>query len=185
MANYRAKCKELLRFIPDLQCHKCQDVPGPNRNEKNRYSCVDSHTLCEKDKLKCPCGSVVGKNPSPILSKLMKDLPWMCQNYKKGCREIRKNSSELEFHQRKCGFRKVYCPELFCRRKSALPRNFQLLFKDVKKHLNDYHDYNDDEWEIPRFKKKKNVWMKTLTDEPNDFEQFQGGMYLCIYRVSR
>ena len=101
MADYRTKCQELLRFIPDLQCHKCQDVPGPKGNDKNRYSCLDSHTLCEKDKLKCPCGSLVGKNPSSILAKLMKDLPWMCQNYKKGCREIKKNISELEFHQRK------------------------------------------------------------------------------------
>ena len=176
MANYRDKCQELLRFIPDLQCHKCQDVPGPNGNDKNRYSCLDSHTLCEKDKLKCPCGSLVGKNPSPILAKLMKDLPWMCQNYKRGCREIKKSVSELEFHQRNCVFRIVYCPELHCRKESGLPRNFQLLFKDVKKHLNDYHDYGDDNWELSTFKKKRNVWMATLTDEFNDFEQFDEGI---------
>ena len=165
MANYRAKCQELLRFIPDLQCHKCQDVPGPN--EKNRYSCVDSHTLCEKDKLKCPCGSLVGKNPSPILAKLMKDLPWMCQNYKRGCREIKRNIGELEFHQRKCVFRKVYCPKLECRKEAGLPRNFELLFKDVTKHLIDYHD----DWEIPMQQKKKNVWVASITDNRNNFEQ--------------
>ena len=28
MAVYRAKIQELLRLIPDLQCHKCKDVPG-------------------------------------------------------------------------------------------------------------------------------------------------------------
>ena len=28
MAVYRAKIEELLRLIPDLQCHKCKDVPG-------------------------------------------------------------------------------------------------------------------------------------------------------------
>ena len=163
MANYRAKCQELLRFIPDLQCHKCQDVPGPN--EKNRYSCVDSHTLCEKDKLKCPCGSVVGKNPSPILAKLMKDLPWMCQNYKRGCREIKRDIGELEFHQRKCVFRKVYCPKLECPKEFS--RNFQLLFKDVKKHLNDYH------WtfQIPMLPKKKNVWMAELTINPQRYKK--------------
>ena len=166
MANYRAKCQELLCFIPDLQCHKCQDVPGPNGNDKNRYLCLDSHTLCEKDKLKCPCGSVVGKNPSPILAKLMKDLPWMCQNYKRGCREIKRDIGELEFHQRKCVFRKVYCPKLECHKK--LPRNFELLFKDVNKHLNDYHA---DSWAIPMLPSKKNVWMATITDRPNNFEQ--------------
>ena len=166
MANYRAKCQELLRFIPNLQCHKCQDVPGPNGNDKNRYSCVDSHTLCEKDKLKCPCGSVVGKNPSPILAKLMKELPWMCQNYKRGCRKIKRDIGELEFHQRKCVFRKVYCPKLECHKK--LPRNFELLFKDVNKHLNDYHA---DSWAIPMLPSKKNVWMATITDRPNNFEQ--------------
>ena len=166
MADYRAKCQELLRFIPNLQCHKCQDVPGPNGNDKNRYSCVDSHTLCEKDKLKCPCGSVVGKNPSPILAKLMKELPWMCQNYKRGCRKIKRDIGELEFHQRKCVFRKVYCPKLECHKK--LPRNFELLFKDVNKHLNDYHA---DSWAIPMLPSKKNVWMATITDRPNNFEQ--------------
>ena len=114
MANYLAKCQELLRFIPELQCHNCKDVPGPNGNEKNRYSCVDSsHTLCEKDKLRCPCGSLVVKNPSPITAKLIEDLPWMCQNYKRGCREIF-DIGRLEFHQRKCNFRQIQCPDLSC-----------------------------------------------------------------------
>ena len=115
MANYQAKCQELLRFIPDLQCHKCKDVPGPNGSDKNRYSCVDlSHTLCEKDKLKCPCGSLVAKNPSPITAKLIEDLPWMCQNYNRGCREIQTFIPGLEFHQRKCNFRQIQCPDLGC-----------------------------------------------------------------------
>ena len=167
MYNYPVKCKELLRFIPDLQCHKCKDVPGPNGNEDNRYSCVDSsHMLCEKDRFECPCGSLVGKTPSPIIAKLLEDLPWMCQNYKNGCREIKKNIGELEFHQRKCVFRKVYCPKLECHKK--LPRNFELLFKDVNKHLNDYHA---DSWAIPMLPSKKNVWMATITDRPNNFEQ--------------
>ena len=115
MANYQAKSEELLRFIPDLQCHKCKDVPGPNGNEKNRYSCVDfSHTLCEKDKLKCPCGSLVVKNPSPITAKLLEELPWMCKNYKRGCREVQFDIGGLELHQRKCNFRQIQCPDLSC-----------------------------------------------------------------------
>ena len=114
-AIYRAKCQELLRFIPDLQCHKCKDVPGPSGSDKNRYSCVDlSHTLCEKDKLRCPCGSLVVKNPSPITARLLEDLPWMCQNYKRGCREIQFDIGGLEFHQRKCIFRQIQCPDLKC-----------------------------------------------------------------------
>ena len=169
MANYRAKCQELLCFIPDLQCHKCQDVPGPNGNDKNRYLCLDSHTLCEKDKLKCPCGSVVGKNPSPILAKLMKELPWMCQNYKRGCRKIKRDIGELEFHQRNCVFRKVYCPEYNCLKKSGLSRNFELLFKDVIKHLNDYHA--DSSASCPMLPNQKNVWMSKLNGIPNNFEK--------------
>ena len=112
MDNHRAKRQELRRFIPDLQCHKCKDLPGPKENEKNRYFCVDSsHTLCEKDKFKCPCGSLVGKNPSPIIAKLLQDLPWMCQNYKRGCREIKMTISGLEFHQRRIwwAWEKTYC----------------------------------------------------------------------------
>ena len=165
-ANYLAKCQELLRFIPDLQCHKCKDLPGPNENEKNRYSCVNSsHTLCEKDKLKCPCGSLVGKNPSPIIAKLLQNLPWMCQNYKRGCREIRKTIGRLEFHQRECIFRKVYCPSLDCYKESM---NIELLFKDVNKHLGDFHaDYR----EVPMLNGETNRWMVKLTDQKGNFEQ--------------
>ena len=135
MSKYRAKCQEL------LQCHNCKDVPGPREDEKNRYSCTNSsHTLCEKHKLYCLCGSLVGKNPSPIIAKLLQDLPWMCQNYKIGCREIEMTIGGLEFHQRKCIFRKVYCPKLDC------PRNTEPLFKDVMKHMNDIHS---DNLEIP------------------------------------
>ena len=60
MAGLLSKNKELLRLIPDLQCHDCKSVPGPNENQKNRYSCFDaSHILCEEHKAKCPCGSKV------------------------------------------------------------------------------------------------------------------------------
>ena len=118
MTNYRAtwqRRQDLLRFIPDLLCYKCLDVPGPDENGKNRYSCFDSsHTLCEKDKLKCPCGSSVVKNPSPITAKLLEGLPWMCQNYKRGCREICFDIGGLEFHKRKCIFRQIQCPDLNC-----------------------------------------------------------------------
>ena len=163
MANFRAKSAELLRFMPDLQCHECKDVPGPNENENNRYSCFDSsHTLCEKDKLKCPCGSLVGKNPSPIIAKLLEGLPWMCQNYKRGCREIKININGLEIHQRKCIFRKVYCPKFTCS-----SRNIELLFNDVMKHMNDFHG---GDFEIPMVENEKNVWIASITNTSN-FDQ--------------
>ena len=61
MAGFLSKSKELLRLIPDLQCLECKNVPGPNENQANRYSCTNaSHILCEEHKTKCPCGSKVG-----------------------------------------------------------------------------------------------------------------------------
>ena len=33
MAELLSKREELLQFIPDLQCHKCKNVPGPNGNQ--------------------------------------------------------------------------------------------------------------------------------------------------------
>ena len=168
-----AKCQELLRLIPILQCHHCKDVPGPK--EKNRYSCIDSsHTLCEKDKLKCPCRSLVGKNPSPIIAKLLEDLPWMCQNYKRGCREIEMTVSGLEIHQRKCIFRKVYCPKLACSM-DLESRNIELLFKDVMEHIFDSHS-NDSE--ISKIAGETNVWTARLRNSRN-FEQRHKDNSIC------
>ena len=66
MSGLHSKSKELLRLIPDLQCHDCKSVPGPNENQKNRYSCIDSsHILCEEHKTKCPCGSKVNNFLKP------------------------------------------------------------------------------------------------------------------------
>ena len=68
MAGLLSKNKELLRLIPDLQCHDCKSVPGPNENQKNRYSCFDaSHILCEEHKAKCPCGSKVKIFLKPLM----------------------------------------------------------------------------------------------------------------------
>ena len=129
MAVFLSKCKQLRKLIPELQCHKCSNVPGPNWKQKNRYSCIDSsHTLCEKHKIKCPCGSLVGKNPSPVIAKLLQDLPWMCQNYKNGCREIEMNVVDLNHHQEKCIYRKVFCPN-YCEEYA------NILFKNVSNHL--------------------------------------------------
>ena len=130
MAGSISKQDELLRFIPDLQCYKCKNVPGPNGNQKNRYSCTKSaHTLCEEHKTKCACGSNVGESPSPVIANLLQNLPWMCQNYKTGCREAKMNVEDLEHHQGKCIYRQVFCPHVDCEEKG------KVLFKDVIDHL--------------------------------------------------
>ena len=134
MAGLISKHEELLRFISDLQCHKCKNVPGPNGKQKNRYSCFDSsHTLCEEHKTECLCGSKVGKSPSPIIANLLQNLPWMCQNYKTGCRESKMNVDDLEYHQGKCIYRQVFSPNLAC------SINEKVLFKDVVDHLKTAH----------------------------------------------
>ena len=128
--------------------------------------------MCEKDKFRCACGSLVGQNPSPLFSKLIEDLPWMCQNYKRNCREIKTTINELELHQRKCIFRKVYCPNLGC------ARNIDLVFKNVMNHLNDYHDKEHDVIDgrkIQMLKGKKDVWKATLINAPRHFELHNEG----------
>ena len=131
MAGFLSKREELLQFIPYLQCHKCKNVPGPKGSQKNRYSCIQaSHTLCEEHKNECPCGSFVGNSPSPVIAKLLQNLPWMCQHYMNGCREISMNVEELEHHHGKCIYRPVFCPNIACQ-----VQNVNVLFKDVIDHL--------------------------------------------------
>ena len=92
----------------------------------NRYSCTKAaHNLCEEHKTKCPCGSKVGESPSPVIAKLLKNLPWMCQNYKTGCLESKVNVEDLEHHQEICIYRQVFCPNNDCK----------VLFKNLIDHL--------------------------------------------------
>ena len=130
MAGSLSKRQELSGLISELQCHVCKDVPGPNGNKKNRYSCIKAaHTLCEEHKTKCACGSKVVEIPSPVIAKLLMNLPWMCQNYKTGCREIRGNVEDLEDHQVICIYKQVFCPNVDCEEVG------KILFKDVIDHL--------------------------------------------------
>ena len=130
MAGSLSKLEELLGLIPELLCHNCKSVPGPNEKQKNRYSCVNAaHTLCEDHKTECPCGSKVVKSPSRVIAKLLQNLPWMCQNYKTGCLESKVNVEDLEHHQGKCIYRQVFCPHVDCEEKG------KVLFKDVIDHL--------------------------------------------------
>ena len=90
---------------------------------------VTSHVLCEKHKNRCPCGSLVGQVPSSFITEVLQNMPWMCQNYKNGCHEIKMNPEDLECHQRGCIYRLVFCPapSLDCQRN-------KILFKDVFEH---------------------------------------------------
>ena len=130
MAVFLSKCDELLKLIPDLQCHKCKNVPGPNGNKKNRYSCIDAaHTLCEEHRNECLCGSKVVKIPSPVIANLLQNLPWMCQNYRNGCREIKMDVEDLDQHQDQCIYRQAFCPHFGCEEEG------KIIFKDVVCHL--------------------------------------------------
>ena len=127
MAVSLSKREELLGLISELQCHECKKVPGPT--QKDRYSCTDAaHTLCEEHKANCPCGSLVGKIPSPFIAKFLQDKPWMCQNYKNGCLESKMDLVDLEHHRVKCIYRQVFCPRVYCKEK-------KVLFKNVFDHL--------------------------------------------------
>ena len=104
----------------------------------NRYSCIRaSHILCDEHKTGCPCGSFAGNSSSPIIAKLLQNLPWMCQNYKTGCREISMNVEELDHHSGKCIYRLVFCPKMQCQRKNGKV----LLFNDVIDHLGIFHKH--------------------------------------------
>ena len=130
MAVFLSKCDDLLKLIPDLQCHNCKNVPGPNGNQKNRYSCIDAaHTLCEEHRNECLCGSKVVKIPSPVIANLLQNLPWMCQNYRNGCREIKMNVEDLDQHQDQCIYRQAFCPNFECE------DDGKVIFKDVLCHL--------------------------------------------------
>ena len=96
----------------------------------------ESHYLCEKDKALCPCGSNVGKSPSPLVAKLLQDLPWMCNNFKSGCREIKEKTEELEKHQRNCIFRQIFCPDFSCKEKlKFLDLEYHFLATTVHKNI--------------------------------------------------
>ena len=80
----------------------------------------------------------------------------MCQNYKTGCREMKQTINELEFHQQKCIFRRVFCPDLACSKES---RN--IMFKDVMKHINDSHG---NVREIKMLRGQKNIWRVKISN---------------------
>ena len=144
MAGFLSKREELLQFIPYLQCYKCKNVPGPNGIQKNRYSCIHaSHILCEEHKNECSCGSFASNSPSPLIAKLLQNLPWMCQYYMNGCSEISMNVEELGHHHGKCIYRSVFCPNIQCQ-----VQNVNVLFKDVIDHLGVFHKHETIDYQL-------------------------------------
>ena len=98
----------LENMIEYLKCHKCQAIPGPNKDK--RYSChKNSHQLCESCRSKCKCDSSVMETPNLIVEKLLQDLPVYCRNYRRKCRQICDEVKDLEEHEKICDFRILYC----------------------------------------------------------------------------
>ena len=92
---------------------------------------ISGHYVCIKCREKCKCGSIVGKAPSKLASKVLEGLPYFCYQFKFGCQEILW-PEELEEHEKNCKFRKVFCPTLDCQDK-------KIMFKDIMAHLNNKH----------------------------------------------
>ena len=161
--------EDLLKIIQDFQCFKCKRVPGPTGDQCKRYLCENSaHILCEKHKKgrrriwhflksKCPCGSRVDENPSKSIAKKLQNLPWMCQNYQWGCREVKVDAKNLETHHGKCIFRRVICPFEGCEEDDDRKK---VCFKDITDHFNTSH--KDDWYEIDG---ESNKWIERINFE--------------------
>ena len=119
--RFNPKDEHLGKFIETFKCYKCNAIPGPNEDERNRYNCVEnSHTLCETCKKKCKCGSSVGKRPNPMVHQILAELPvpWFCPNYKTGCREKFLKAEDIDEHKKNCIFQMVFCPDFYkCKQK--------------------------------------------------------------------
>lgn len=145
-------------LIPTLQCYSCKSVPGPEENEKSRYNCLnlnESHLLCNDCKSKCSCGSNVCKKPTQAIEKILTQLPWICQNYKNGCRESSQQIDELKIHQKNCIFREIFCP---------FPCNqYKVVFGSLNDHFVETHGFALDEIESKNelevgFDIEENAW---------------------------
>ena len=130
-SRFQIKRESLENVIESLQCYNCKSTPGLGEGEKDRFSCFnESHQLCKDCKNRCKCGSEVGKNPNPILRKMLEDSPMYCPHYKTGCRQVFSKSENLEDHRKGCVFRPVYCPGI-CQD--------EVLFVNVAEHISNIH----------------------------------------------
>lgn len=123
--HFQVKCELLRSLATELMCHNCKNVPSPYENGSNRYQCKDhAQYLCDDCKNKSICAT--NSKPSPIIGKILSDLPWFCCNFVNGCKEIMWEES-LKEHQRKCEFRYVPCPNIHC--------NDMIVFKQYSDHI--------------------------------------------------
>ncbi len=131
---------KLAKWLPNLQCFNCKAVPGPPPNKRKRFICmVQHHPICPDCNGKtCPCNSAVSPKPSETIELLLTELPWYCQSYKNGCREIFSNVEQLEKHQNSCVFRNVQCPRLLCQASRKL-----FIYKDLFLHLSEHGNERD------------------------------------------
>ena len=103
----------------------------------------------------------MNKNPSQSIAKKLQSLPWMCQNYRWGCREVKVDVKTLETHHGECKFRKVICPLAveFCPRevedRELICEGKKICFKDIFDHFNTVHK------DVIEFWKKKDDWNET------------------------
>ena len=115
------------------------------RNIKmTKYLNFNPYGAWDRFEKKCPCGSLVEENPSQSIAKKLQNLPWMCQNYQWGCREVKMDVNNLETHHGKCIFRKVFCPNPACKASVFKPESLfywgtKVSFKDIFDHLNTVH----------------------------------------------
>lgn len=116
--NFEAKCELLREMIESLQCTKCKAVPGFEYESRVRFQCLNNpKVLCKLCMNECDCvcescqnaDSTPNPTPSPVIEKLLKNLPCFCPNYSHGCREIFANCESLKEHKISCIFRLVPC----------------------------------------------------------------------------
>ena len=203
--------EDLLKIIQDLQCITCKKVPGPIKDkgrdagerpgdrknkrflcEKSSHSRCGNHwyeDFCNDFNKNCPCGSLLDKEPSESIAKKLQFLPWMCQNYKRGCREVKMDVNNLKIHHGKCIFRKVFCPHPDCSKFNRVDRchipswrcrrachwGKRVCFKDIFDHFNSKHKKV---W--PQINGESNKWTDSIDrifpDFSNGYSWYSGKM---------
>ena len=159
-------------------------------DQSKRYLCDSGHILCIKHKKslvpmpvthvmgkwdvfekKCPCGSLVDANPSESIANKLQRLPWICQNYQWGCREVKVDAKNLETHHGECIFRKVICPLDVQYGIPVCSRKNKVCFKDIFDHMNTDHKNTWYEIEMDR---QPNKWTDLINIGEGELKSHSG-----------